>query len=370
MRRLIAAFFVVPFAALALAEAPADLARDWPIFRGNSLQTGVAPGKLPDKLEVLWKFQAKEGIEGTAAIVGDTVYFGSFDTNLYAVDFATGKEKWKYQGGAFKAGPGVRDGVVVIGDEDGMVHAVDAKTGVKKWTFETQGEITSGANFAGDYVLIGSHDSTLYALNLADGKMAWKFKTQGPVNGSAVVAGDKTFVAGCDSNLHILDWKSGRSLGQVDLGGQAAATAAVRGDRLFVGTMTNQMLAVDVAKKEVAWAVESKKSQPFYASAAVLDKLVIVGCRDKLVYAFKPEQGDIAWTYAAKGRVDSSPVVVGQRVYFGASDGTLYVIDRDKGTEVQKIELGKSIPAGPAVAQEKLVVGTMDGTLYCLGAKQ
>ncbi len=34
---------------------PAVLAggKDWPIFRGDPLQTGVAPEKLPDKLEVL-----------------------------------------------------------------------------------------------------------------------------------------------------------------------------------------------------------------------------------------------------------------------------------------------------------------------------
>jgi len=352
------------------AQPAAEKSSDWPIFRGNPLQTGIAQGSLPEKLEVLWKVQTKEGIEGTAAIVGDTVYFGSYDANLYAVDLATGKERWKYQGGPFKAGPGVHEGLVVIGDEEGNVHAVDAKTGAKKWTFETTGEITSGANFAGDLVLIGSHDSTLYALNRTDGKLAWKFKTQGPVYGSAVVAGERTFVAGCDSNLHILDWKNGKPLGMVDLGGQAAATAAVRGERLYVGTMNNQMLGIDLKKKEVAWAVDSKKSQPFYASAAVLDKLVIVGCRDKLVYAFTPEKGDIAWTYAAKGRVDSSPVVVGNRVYFGATDGTLCVVDRDRGTEIQKLELGKSILAGPAVAHGNLVVGTTDGLLYCLGAKQ
>ena len=47
--------------------------------------------------------KVKDAIEGTAAIVGDTVYFGSFDQYLYAVSLADGKEKWKYKAGPIKA---------------------------------------------------------------------------------------------------------------------------------------------------------------------------------------------------------------------------------------------------------------------------
>ena len=41
---------------------------DWPLFRGNPLQTGVVKEALPDKLEVLWKFKAEDGFESAAAI--------------------------------------------------------------------------------------------------------------------------------------------------------------------------------------------------------------------------------------------------------------------------------------------------------------
>src|SRR5947208_3170601 len=128
------------------ATAIVDLRADWPLFRGNALQSGVTSSPLPDKLEVRWKIHVKDGMEAAAAIVKDTVYFGSFDQYLYAVGLADGKEKWKYKGGAFKAPPSVFEGAVFIGDEDGMFHCVDAATGEKRWTFETGGEITSGAN--------------------------------------------------------------------------------------------------------------------------------------------------------------------------------------------------------------------------------
>jgi outer membrane protein assembly factor BamB len=120
-------------------------------------------------------------------------------------------------------------------------------------------------------------------------------------------------------------------------------------------------------RKDVLWTYEPKRAQPFYGSAAVADKLVIVGNRDKYIHALDRENGAIAWTFATKGRVDSSPVIAAGRVYVGSSDGSLYVLDLAKGTELQKLDLGRGIVASPAVAHNCLVIGTTDGILYCLG---
>src|SRR5262245_13937695 len=129
---------------------------DWPIFRGNPLQTGSAVSTLPEKLEVRWKVKTKEGIEGSAAIVNGTVYIGCRDEHLYALDLATGTQKWKYKAAPFKAPASVRNGAVFIGDSDGIFHCVDAATGAKRWTFKTDAEIAGGANFSDSAVLFGS----------------------------------------------------------------------------------------------------------------------------------------------------------------------------------------------------------------------
>src|SRR5260370_20822730 len=156
---------------------------DWPLFRGNAEQSGIALGPLPNPLVIRWKIKLKDSVEGAAAIVGNPVYVGSLDEHLYALDLVDGKEKWKYKAGAIKAPPSFKDGAVYVGDEEGMFHCVDAKTGAKRWTFETGGAITSGANFAGDHILFGGWDSTLYCLS-KHGKLVWKFNTEGPVNGA------------------------------------------------------------------------------------------------------------------------------------------------------------------------------------------
>ena len=49
---------------------------------------------------------------GAPAVVGATVYAGSDDLYVHAIDAATGAERWKfYAGGAVRAAPAVADGV-------------------------------------------------------------------------------------------------------------------------------------------------------------------------------------------------------------------------------------------------------------------
>lgn len=358
-----ALFFVA-----SLTYAPAA---DWPVFRGNAEMTGAVDAKLPDQLAERWAFKCRDTIEGAPAIVAGVVYVASMDKHLYAVDFATGTLKWKTPLGPMKASPAVANGRVYVGDVEAKFHCVEAATGKKLWTFEANGEITAGANFHGDLVLIGAHDSTLYTLT-PDGKVAWKYQIDGPVNGAAAVAGGRTFVAGCDSILHTVDAATGKALGQVDIGGQAGATAALAGDSVYVGTMANQVVCVDLKANKRTWAFEAKRrQQPFYASTAVTDSLVIAGGRDKKVYALDRATGNEVWNFVTEGMVDASPVVVGGRVYVGclSNGGEFYALDLKTGRQLQQIILDGAVTGSAAVADGCLLVGTEKGTLYCLGAK-
>jgi outer membrane protein assembly factor BamB len=362
MHRLIALLLLFMPASAVLA--------DWPLFRGDAAQTGVTRIALAEPLAIRWQVKLPRGIGSTAAIVDGVAYVGCYDQHLYAFDLATGQQKWKFQGGSFKAAPSVHKGTVYVGDEDGTFYCIDAAKGTKRWDIDVGFQITGGANFFGDLVLFCSHDSTLHAVLAADGKPAWTYKTQqGPIFGSVVVAEGMTFLAGCDSMLHIVDVKTGKGIAQVELSGQSGSTPAFVGGKLYVPNMTNEVQAIDLAKRKVAWSFVADEG--FDCSAAATDQRVVVGCDDGNVYALDAINGKPAWTFATKkGRVNSSPVIAGKRVYVGTTAGSLFVLDLDKGTELQKLQLGRSITASPAVAEDCLVIGTADGVLYCLGKKK
>src|SRR5690242_69775 len=70
--------------------------QSWPMFRGNPQSTGTVEGALPEKLEVLWHIDIKNGaFEGTAAIVDGTVFLGDLDGVVRAIDLVTGKLRWE-----------------------------------------------------------------------------------------------------------------------------------------------------------------------------------------------------------------------------------------------------------------------------------
>src|SRR5438270_13592712 len=86
--------------ALVSASALAKPGKDWPLYRGDSLSSGVAQTTLPDKPELLWKYEVKGGaFESTATIAGGVVYIGGMDGTLFALDLASGKEVWGQQCG-------------------------------------------------------------------------------------------------------------------------------------------------------------------------------------------------------------------------------------------------------------------------------
>jgi len=349
-----------------------EVQRDaWPVFHGNARQTGLASSALPDQLEIVWQFKAKDSIEGAAAIQNGVAYVASMDENLYALDLATGQLKWTYKAGPVKASPSVDRGRVYVGNIDGVFHCVDAATGQKRWTYEAGAEITSGANFTVDAVLFGSGDETLYCLS-KDGQARWKFKVPGgPVLGSPAIVGDRTFAAGCDSTLHVIDVATGKEVGEgVDLGGQVGATVAVIGDMLYVATMSSEVHAIDWRKRSTVWKYEpAKRRQPFYASPAVSDKVVVTGSRDKRVHTLDRKTGNEVWTFDTRDRVDGSPVIVGNRVFVGSMDKNLYILDLQNGMQLRRIDLGGPITGTPAVAQCRLVIGTNEGMVFCLGKK-
>ncbi|MGS2744603.1 outer membrane protein assembly factor BamB family protein [Halomonas sp. LS-001] len=76
--------------------------------------------------ELIWRFKTEGFMRGPASIAGNTVYFGSADTYLYAVDRHTGDLKWRYKtDGIVNSAPAIVDGRVYFGSLDGHVYVLE-----------------------------------------------------------------------------------------------------------------------------------------------------------------------------------------------------------------------------------------------------
>lgn len=356
----------------------------WTSFRNGPQLRGIAGSSLPAQLDLLWQIPVTDGVTATAAIVGDHVYAGTFGGELLCLKRRTGEKVWTYLSKprdkpnaflpAFKASPTVTEDSLYLGDEDGVFHAVDRETGESRWRFQTQGEIISSATIVGENILFGSYDNSLYCLTKSDGTQVWKFETDGYVNCTPAVAGNLTFVTGCDEHLRAIDISTGKQVFDMPLATYLIASPAVVPDEnmLYVGTYASEVIAVNLKDQQVTWRYkDGEREFPYHSSAAVTERYVVVGGRDKQVHCIDRQSGEGIWKFATRARVDSSPVIVGERVFIGSGDGNVYGFELASGKPTWKHNLGKPITASPAVGEGCLVIGTeaADGLLCCFGAK-
>src|SRR5258708_813245 len=115
---------------------------DASMFRGNAEHSGVYKAAGVRKFsKVKWKFHTAGQVIASPAVAGGTIYVGSTDGNLYAVDREAGALKWKFEAKSrIASSAAVSDGLVYFGAYDGNFYAVDGATGQLKWKFSTAGE--------------------------------------------------------------------------------------------------------------------------------------------------------------------------------------------------------------------------------------
>lgn len=345
----------------------------WPLFRGSPQMTGVAASPLPDKLELLWKVETKDGIESTAAIADETIYLPTLDGHCYALRLTDGKQVWLFTDPdkeQSKSSPCIAGDLVVYGDSAGVLRALERTTGRPRWTYKTGAEIISSPTELEGRIIVGSYDESLHCVEAINGKRVWSVKTEGQVHCSPSLAGDQVVIAGCDGYLRFVAVKTGKETNALEIGGPIASTPAVQQEQLFFGTLGSQVVGVNWKKLERLWSYENPRRQFEYrSSAAAASGLVVIGGRDKTLHALDQTTGKERWSFPTRAKIDSSPVIAAKRVYFGGGDGTLYAIDLATGHKLWEYAAGSPFTASPAIAGGRLVIGTEDGAILCFGSK-
>src|SRR5690606_26051431 len=64
-----------------------------------------------------------------------------------------------------------------VGSSEGYLYAIDGKTGALRWKFKTNGAIRSTPAIYNGKVFIGSWDTYVYAIDQKTGRQLWRYKT-------------------------------------------------------------------------------------------------------------------------------------------------------------------------------------------------
>ena len=347
----------------------------------------------------LWRYSTHGPVTSSPGVADNAVYFASEDGYVYALDAQSGALRWRFKTGGerrfqapgihgikpadqmmsdpfdmFVSSPALADDTVYVGSGDGNVYALNAESGAVRWKFTTGNVVHATPAVAGGIVYIGSWDRNFYALEAATGKVRWAYLTgddrkiynQIGIEGSASVSGGVVYFGCRDSHLYALDARDGTLRWKHDeFGSWVIATPAIYDGAVYFTTSDEHVF---FALNAVTGATLFHRPYATfaYSSPSIAGGVAYYGTFDGQLYAVDARNGKVLATFQTDGARRNRAAHLDKR---GDLDlNTFYTSNTLDGINagIAKIFTLGSIVGSPAIADGVLYVGSTDGTLYAI----
>jgi cysteine-rich repeat protein len=391
MRKILYVF--LSFVVLSSAAIPIDsiYADDWPMFHHDLALSGYSTDPAPDSNNILWTYPTGAPVQSSPAVVGNKVYVGSLDYNMYCLDKYDGSLIWSFATPSMiESSPAVENGRVFFLGTDGIVYCLDAEDGSLIWS-TTIGpgpwDWSSPAVSAGA-VFVGSSTGVMYSLDAGTGAINWTTTVGGSPDSPISVVNGKVYTGthnfdNSSPTLVALDETTGTIIwtydyylyhsnitGMVNSNGASVADGDNDGDlEVYFGVFNwegvdNQAICLDEATGNEVWTANINGNST--STPAVHDGKVFIGSDDGSLYALDAGDGSYLWSYATGGEVWSAPAVSGDgKVCFGSLDHTVYCVSEETGSMIWSYFTGASrLISSPAISDGMLIVGNENGQVY------
>ena len=216
---------------------------------------------------------------------------------ITAMAARTGKIVWRFRAGAFETSPLVIGKTLYAGSWDHKLYAINIYTGKARWTFTADHEINSSPAYANGKIYFGTDAGSVYALDARTGRQRWRaqagtsFGRREYFYATPTIAYGRVYIGNADGTLYAFGASSGRLLWAQRAGTYIYSAAAVWRQRVYVGTYDGYFMAFNAATGDRLWR--------FSASAAIHGAPSVI---DGLVYfAACPRCGSVASRYAKQG---------------------------------------------------------------------
>jgi outer membrane protein assembly factor BamB len=365
------------------------------VYIGNTDHNLYAVNRNDGTLK--WKFETRGAVNSSPAVDHGLVMFGSVDGKFYAVDAETGTQKWSFTTGGerrftapgihgamprtqlmadpfdvFLSSPAISGNTVYFGSGDTHIYALDVQSGALKWKFKTGDVVHASPAVANGTVFIGSWDRYMYALNASSGALVWKFQTgqdtviynQIGIASSAAVSNGTVFFGCRDGHFYAVDEKTGTQRWSHDnkMGWVIASPAVLNNVVYFPTSDGTRFKALDAATGTLKFNIANKNVS--FSSPAIVNDIAYFGSSDGWLHAVDTKSGTIKAEFQSDGSkanaakyTDENGKMRGLYPDF-TLEGMFVGLDR-------MFSLG-SILSSPVVADGVLYVGSTDGNLYAI----
>jgi outer membrane protein assembly factor BamB len=380
--------------------------------------------------EPKWTYTTSDSVRTTPAISpnGRTIYVGSEDHYLYAVDTADGSLKWKFNtGGRVISSPVVGPGGMVYvgshgGGGHGRIYAFNPDDRLNQpngstlntatsneWVFYTPNNINSSPAIDADgKIYIGDDHGNFYALNpddrLAASKVQsdpkkdtltsieWEFTNAGfntTALGHPAIGPDPTgtlhriYITSsdpADHTLYALDPADGSIEWSFDTGDESDFMPAADPDSgvIYMDEMGDEIRALDPDGITTRWVtvIGTDNFTPVVGENGIVYAAGATGASTGKLTALNKTTGAVIWEFSDTGSLDAvrtTPAIAPDgTIYFGSKDGLLYAVNPDGSKKwTFPIPVASDDPVGyssPTIGSEGVVYigSSSDNKLYAV----
>jgi hypothetical protein len=253
---------------LLIPHPPPATIVDWPGFRGSSDRQAAGLTGPAGKPVTAWRFQATGGVL-EVALAGERAYFASDDGQIFAVTRDHGVPVWAVRAGEPPlTGPYAADGRLYLSDATGTIHARAQLNGAAIWSSPVAYPGPSRAISVDGTLYFGTADGFVVALDAATGAERWRLQPPGATGVDAPAYGSGLLFAGTHGGGFVaIDPARRRVAWTGDMHGETTGTATVAGGIAYLGAgadaTSGTLRAFDATSGRALWtAAEPLLSLP------------------------------------------------------------------------------------------------------------
>ncbi|WJG10517.1 outer membrane protein assembly factor BamB [Aliiglaciecola sp. LCG003] len=294
----------------------------------------------------IWSSGISAKISGGLTISYETVFFGTEDGEVFALDANTGETKWRVKvRGEVIAPPAVDEQVVVVNTGSGTLFALNATTGEQLWSYDSdvpalslRGISTPVAVNGG--AIVGTATGKLVVNILASGQTAWEETISAPsgatelerivdIDSEPVVLAGIIYVISFDGTLASVELRTGRIIWKREY--NSYRRIGVAGNSLYVTDVNSNMYSIDRRNGVELWSQSALKKRNLTAPEPIGD-YVVVGDKYGYLHWMNQSDGQIVARMDIGGDDEDEgiyvePVTNGNKLYAQTRDGELVAIE-------------------------------------------
>jgi outer membrane protein assembly factor BamB len=187
------------------------------------------------------------------SVVGDVVYAGFADGNVVALAAGTGDALWIRSLAASSTQfvdvdttPAVHDGVVLAASVSGGLYALDAASGAEKWRVPVAG--VTDLTLDGDRLYVAAAESGLLAYDLAGRELWRQGLTKAGDPARPLVSGNYLFVSTATLGLYVVDKRSGQLVQSWNPGDGITSRPTLVGSTIYLLSNGGILYAMNISR--------------------------------------------------------------------------------------------------------------------------